>query len=182
MRNLFRALLLASMVLYAVMALWSFPIITANAEGIEAFDLRFLGYSVDEARAFLTALNDLGRAHYINIQHRLDLIYPAVLSLALLVGMLRFGARLSVAMRILLALIPLAAGVADYMENALVGQILSVPVSEVTDGMITQASLVTMLKSVLYATSMVLLVVLGLVFSIRRRRNIKRRSEREAEV
>ena len=181
MRNLFRVLLLASVVLYAVMALWSFPIITANAEGIEAFDLRFLGYSVDEARAFLTALNDEGRAHYINIQHRLDLIYPAVLSLALLVGILRFGARMSVAMRILLALIPVAAGIADYTENALVGRMLSLPVSEVTDGLITQASLVTMLKSVLYATSMVLLVVLGLSFAIRRRRNIRRRKRREAK-
>ncbi len=181
MRNLFRVLLLASVALYAVMALWSFPLITANAEGIEAFDLRFLGYSIDEARAFLTALNDTGRAHYINIQHRLDLIYPAVLSLALLVGILRFGARLSASMRILLAVIPLAAGAADYTENALVGQMLSLPVSEVTDAVITQASLVTVLKSGLYAISIVLLVVLGLTFAIRRRRNIRHRREHEAK-
>ena len=58
---------------------------------------------------------------------------------------------------------------------------LSLPVSEVTDAMITQASLVTVLKSGLYAISIVLLVVLGLTFAIRRRRNIRCRREHEAK-
>ncbi len=181
MRLLFRVLMLAVVALYGVMALWSFPLIAANADGLEGFDLRFLGYSAEEGRAFLSALSETGRAHYLGIQHQIDLVYPAVLSLFLIIGMLRFGSRLPVILKLLLVLVPLAAGVADYVENGLVAAMLTTPVAEVTDAMITQASLVTMAKSGLYAASLVLMVLLGLIFAIRRRRNIRRRKAREAK-
>ena len=181
MRLLFQILVLFSVILYGVMALWSFPLIAANANGLEGFDLRFMGYSVDDARAFLTALNDAGRTHYLTTQAQLDLAYPAILSLTLIIGMLRFGVRLRVFWRILLVLLPFAAGALDYVENALVAQLLSAQPEDVTDAMITQASLVTMAKSMLYALSIALVIVLAAAFAVRRRRNIRRRQAREAK-
>lgn len=181
MRILFRVLILAAVALYLVMAFWSFPLIAANAEGLEGFDLRFFGYTPDEARAFLSALSDEGRAHYLGIQHQIDLVYPAVLGLTLVLGILRFGVRLPVVIRLLLVVIPLAAAGADYVENGLVVEMLRLPVAEVTDAMITQASLVTTLKSMLFAASIGITFILALSFAIRRRRNIRRRKAREAK-
>jgi glucan phosphoethanolaminetransferase (alkaline phosphatase superfamily) len=181
MRLLFRVLLMAAIALYAVMALWSFPLIAENAGGLAGFDLRFFGYSADEARAFLSALSDTGRAHYLGIQHSLDLVYPAVLSLTLVLGVLRFGARLPLVVRLVLVLIPLAGAGADYVENVLVAEILTLPVADVTDAMIAQASLVTTLKSMLFAVAIGVTFLLAVVFALRRRRNIKRRAKREAK-
>lgn len=182
MRLLFRVLVVAAIALYMAMAFWSFPLIAENADGLAGFDLRFFGYSADEARAFLSALSDTGRVHYISIQHKIDLVYPAVLSLTLVLAVLRFGTRLPLVIRLLLVLIPLAGAGADYVENALVAQMLTLPVAEVTDAMIARASLVTTAKSALFALAIGVAFLLAVSFSVRRRRNIKRRAKREAEL
>ena len=77
MKRTFWLTFAATIVVYAIMVVWSLPTITASADGQVPFDLRPLGYSYDEARAFLLALSDEGRHFYTAVQHRLDHIYPA---------------------------------------------------------------------------------------------------------
>ena len=50
------------------------------------FDLRPLGYDADSAKAFLQHLSPAGRDFYLNVQHKLDTAYPALLALALASG------------------------------------------------------------------------------------------------
>jgi len=48
----------------------------ALAEGAAPFDIRPLGYSYEEARSFLAATGEQGRAYYLSRQLILDTVYP----------------------------------------------------------------------------------------------------------
>ena len=178
MRTVFRLGLVLSVILYLVIAFWSLPRVTDAAGGLAPFDLRPFGYDAAEARAFLAALGEAGRAQYLGPQRLLDLAYPAVLGLTLLAGIWRFGARLPVGVRALLGLLPLVGMAADYAENALVASMLRTPVAEVTDATIAQASLSTMVKSGATGASIGLVVILAIGFAVGRRKRMRRRAAR----
>ena len=82
-RVAFWTLVAVTTAIYLVMVLWSLPKISAAAGGATPFDMRPLGYSFEEARAFLTALSSEGARFYRTVQHRLDLLYPALLAATL---------------------------------------------------------------------------------------------------
>lgn len=125
------AVFAAALAIYGAMVGWTLPAISRDAGGLVPFDMRPAGYSVEEARAFLTALGDQGRAIYLGPQHLLDLLYPALLAVVLigavrvLIGplWLRWG----------LSLLALGGMVADYLENTRVGVMLR------EDGMLSEA-------------------------------------------
>ncbi|GAA6201921.1 hypothetical protein [Aquicoccus sp. SU-CL01552] len=148
------AVFAAALAVYGAMVGWTLPAISRDAAGLAPFDMRPMGYSVAEARAFLAALGAEGRALYLGPQHALDLVYPALLAVVLigavraLIGplWLRWG----------LSLLALGGVAADYLENARVGAMLR------DDGMlpgaaITAASHATQAKAGL--TSVVMLAV-----------------------
>ena len=68
--------------LYAVMLIWSLPIISADAGGLPPFDMRPGGHTFEEAKTFLGMLSDEGNVFYRNIQQRLDIAFPFFQSLA----------------------------------------------------------------------------------------------------
>jgi len=151
----------AALAIYGAMVGWTLPAISRDAAGLVPFDMRPMGYSVAEARAFLTALDEEGRALYLGPQHALDLLYPALLAVVLigavrvLIGplWLRWG----------LSLLALGGMVADYLENARVGVMLRED-GAVSDAMITAASRATQAKAGL--TSVVMLAACaGLAFA-----------------
>ena len=68
---------------YLAMILWSIPRISAEAGGLAIFDMRPAGYSFEEAKTFLAALSPDGARFYVQVQHRLDSAYPALLAVTL---------------------------------------------------------------------------------------------------
>ncbi|RMF41238.1 MAG: hypothetical protein D6754_01455, partial [Alphaproteobacteria bacterium] len=85
-RLLFWALVLATGAVYLAMVLWSLPRITEATGGLMPFDLRPTGYSLAEARAFLAALDPATTRFYLDVQHSLDLIFPALLGATLILA------------------------------------------------------------------------------------------------
>lgn len=121
---------------YLTMLFWSGPLIMADAEGLFLFDIRLRGYSADEAKAFLAALSDEGRDFYLNVQHRLDSAFPALLAVVLVIayaqvfhGWVRWAA----------STLALAAAGFDYLENAAVAVMLRAG-DGLTEAMVTVAS------------------------------------------
>jgi hypothetical protein len=109
---------------WAFMVFWPLDYLRHLAGGLEPFDLRPFGYSVEEARAFLFAISEIGRDYYMNVQLQLDTIYPATyaLSRGLLLWWLTQPGRvadrpLPVAVRITLVILPLLTAALDYLEN-----------------------------------------------------------------
>ncbi len=76
---------------YATMVVWSIPLLSKDAGGLEIFDMRSGGYSFEEARAVLAALSPEGVVFYETIQHRLDGIYPVLLAATLGWSILRLS-------------------------------------------------------------------------------------------
>lgn len=147
------ALFAVTLAVYAAMAGWTLPAIARDAAGLAPFDLRPTGYTVAEARAFLAALGDEGRALYLGPQHRLDLIYPALLA-AVLIG----AVRVLVApfwLQFGLCVLALGGMTADYLENARVAVMLGG--GPVPDALILAANRATQVKAGL--TSLVMLAV-----------------------
>lgn len=146
---------------YAIMVFWSLPKISAAAGGAMPFDLRPFGYSYEEARAFLAALSPDGASFYLNVQHRLDLTYPALLAATLF-----FAIRALTPTRFplpgwVVALVAVPGAVFDYLENASVSAMLEHGAADVTPGLVARASLWTLLKSAFSTIAMIVLLVLA---------------------
>jgi len=148
------AVFAAALAVYGAMVGWTLPAISRDAGGLTPFDMRPLGYSVAEARAFLAALGDEGRGLYLGVQHWLDLAYPALLAVVL-IGAVRtlIGPPW---LRVGLILLTLGGMAADYLENARVGVMLRQD-GMVPDALIEAASRATQVKAA--ATSAVMLAV-----------------------
>ena len=151
----------AALAVYGTMIFWSLPFIANEAGGPIPFDMRPGGYSLAEAQAFLTALSDQGRLFYLTTQHRLDLIYPALLAFVLTGagrGLTQNGYR-PIAFVIGFAAF-LGAG-ADYTENMRVAAMLRAAPEALDAALVESASFATLIKSATTTVAMVL--VLGLV-------------------
>ncbi|MGB5067222.1 MAG: hypothetical protein WBO29_07580, partial [Albidovulum sp.] len=122
---------------YLVMVVWALPKIKTLAGGLDPFDMRPLGYSGDEARAFLSGLEAAGYDFYLNVQQELDTIFPGLLAIVLVWS---FGHLATGAARWLLMLVSVLAAGFDYLENVAVRAMLLAGPASVTDSMVASAS------------------------------------------
>jgi len=144
----------AALCVYGAMLLVTLPAITDAADGLVPFDMRPAGYTPDEARAFLANLSDQGRAVYLGLQHRLDLVYPGLLALVLAGAV--WGLTTRGIIRVPLVLLTCLGMIADYTENVFVARMLRWD-GVIPDQLAAQACLWTQLKSA--ATTIVMIAV-----------------------
>src|SRR5262249_46841707 len=74
--------LIVSFAVWGIMAFRTVAYLRRVAGGLAPFDLRPFGYTVDEARALLHALSDIGRRYYADVQLQLDTASPALYALS----------------------------------------------------------------------------------------------------
>jgi len=168
LRVLFWICFAAAMAIYIAMILWSLPVITEAAGGLAPFDMRPFGYTLVDAQAFLAAIDPETIKFYRNVQLTLDLFYPALITISLVLGIYlllpaRFGA-----WRWVIAALPLLIAPFDYLENNLIGVMLASGPEMVSTDLVSAASRWTMLKSSFTTASMLLLVALSLWWLVRR--------------
>jgi hypothetical protein len=164
--RLFWAVVVATLAVYAVMLGWSLPVISDAAGGRVVFDMLPAGYSYAEAQAFVAAFSPEGADFYIRVQHRLDLIYPALLAISTGWAMVRLAPRWR--WRPALLLVPIPGMVFDYLENRAVAAMLAAGADGLTPEMVAQASRYSQLKAVFSTLSLGLLLVLILASAFRR--------------
>lgn len=165
----FWLLLAATLAVYLAMIAWTLPRIAAAAGGLAAFDLRPAGYSFEEARAFLVALPPADVAFYLAVQHRLDLVYPALLAVMLFWAIHALSPEAWGIWRWPLALLAVPGSLFDYLENASVAQMLKSGPDALTTAMVGRASTFTVLKSLFDTLAMTVALVLLLAWLWRRR-------------
>ncbi len=149
--KLYWVLFALMMTIYLVMILWSLPKISAIAGGLAPFDMRPSGYSFEDARAIFSAISAEGREFYLNIQQSLDTIYPALVGIVLvggLIGLDRGG------WGWVLSLFAIAGSLFDYIENASVRLMLLTDLESITEEMVADASSWTILKSLCHTIAM----------------------------
>jgi len=146
--------------IYAVMITVTLPQIEA-ASGQIPFDMRPLGYTLQDARDILNGLGAAGRDSYLYAQIPLDTLYPALLALTLISAMHWFGRneRTNRLVRIG-TILAITAAVCDYSENiGIVAMILSWP--NLSDPLVHASSVATIAKSI--ATTLAVLTTLVII-------------------
>ncbi|MBO6719962.1 MAG: hypothetical protein JJ913_18560 [Rhizobiaceae bacterium] len=164
-RGLFWLLSAATLVLYLVMVKWSLPYIASEAGGLAAFDMRPVGYTFDDAHAFLAALSDAGNAFYRDVQHQLDLLFPGLLAAWLFLTIAALlPSRLGYWRYVIAAPVILTA-VFDWAENGAVAGMLAAGTDGLTEEMVRTANGWTIAKAtastVAYTALLVLLIWKG---------------------
>jgi hypothetical protein len=161
------ALLVGNGVLWAVLFFVTLPHLQRLAGGAPPFDVRPSGYSYNEARAFLAAIGDEGRAYYLNPELVLDSFFPplyaASRALALwwltMPGRSRDGA-IPLGWRWMLIALPVAEAILDWGENAgIATMVWTWP--DLSPGLVQVASLATQLKFVAAAVTEISMIVLA---------------------
>lgn len=79
MPRIFWAIPAATLAAWLSMNLWTVPGIEETAGGLRLLDMRFTGYSYEEAQEFVSALGDEGTALYPGAQYWLDMVFPPLL-------------------------------------------------------------------------------------------------------
>jgi hypothetical protein len=138
--------------LWAVMFFGTLAHLQALAGGAAPFDIRPLGYSYEEARSFLAATGEQGRAYYLSRQLILDTVYPPfyAVSRALALWWLTMPGRLYDGAilqrwRWTLVAIPVVMASFDGVENVCIAEMLwTWP--DLSPGLVQVSSLATRLK------------------------------------
>lgn len=156
-RLIFVAIFAAMAAVYLAMVGWALPHLKELAGGLDPFDLRPFGYDAAEARALLSALGEGGGDFYLNVQHRLDTAYPALLAVVLVLSFRALSR--GVVLGFLVGVSVLAA-VFDYLENLAVRDMLLAGPEGTTEAMAAAASRWTVLKSAAVTIALVALSIL----------------------
>jgi hypothetical protein len=135
LRRATAALSALSLVLFVVMTILEFFYFQRLSGGLASLDIRLMGFSSDDAVAWLTALGEPGREAVLVWQYSsFDLFFPAVFGLAL-VGIFLHVASRSAPLSLrskrtqfaVAVLIVLPFVLADYAQNFLIAHMLSDP-------------------------------------------------------
>ncbi|MDR6238325.1 hypothetical protein [Aureibacter tunicatorum] len=147
---------------YAIMLNITIPKLT-KLSGMEIFDMRPAGYTVQYAKDLLSALGETGRSMYLYEQIPLDFIYPILfaISYSLLLAFLLKYLTHPQSKLYLFCWFPVFAGILDYIENFGVVHLLrSYP--EVSNTSIILTNLTTIAKSAMTSLYFITLFSVGI--------------------
>jgi len=159
--------LVPAMVIYALMLLYTIPQIEQYSAGMKLFDISPSGYSYQYAIGLLSALGRTGRATYLYRQLPLDFVYPCLfaVSFCLLLSWLFAKSLRADSKMFYLCLVPLFAGLFDYLENiCIILMLTSFP--DVPELLVASASAFTIVKST-FTTACFVFLVTGCILLIK---------------
>lgn len=154
-------------VVYVFMLTVSIPKVMSYSGGMKLFDMMPMGYDPEYAYALLEKLGAGGRNAYLYYQIPIDLVYPFLFGITycLLMAYLLDKLDRFKSETYYLCILPLFAGLFDYLENfGIIDMLVHYP--QLTDKVIQTATFFTVLKSLFSTISFTvvigLLVILGL--------------------
>ena len=106
-------------IVYAVMLTVTIPKVMAFSNGMKLLDMMPTGYDAEYINALFEALGEQGRSAYLHNQLPVDMIYPFLFAICYCFMMGYFLKKTDKFDSALfyLCLLPLVAGIADYLEN-----------------------------------------------------------------
>ncbi len=158
------ALFVFTNAIYLTMILWSLPTLMEYAGGLKAFDMRPAGYNFSDATTLLRNLGNDGLNFYKNTQLLLDTFYPFGFILTYAIGCLWVFEKLD-SLKFLGksgALASVIAGIADYIENFFIFQLIEVN-PQITEDLVSKANISTLVKSISTTIAMSIFILSFLV-------------------
>ena len=154
-------------VVYIFMLTVTIPRTMNHSNGIKLLDMMPTGYDLNYVSELFDSLGEIGRGTYLTNQIPVDMIYPLLFGLSYCLLLAYFLKKLKKlnAPYIYLCLLPIIAGIADYLENfGIITMLKNYPV--LTKGMVSTTSLFSVIKSIstsiFFVTLIIMLVLLGI--------------------
>ena len=149
---------------YILMLTITIPKVMGYANGMRLLDMMPTGYDLDYVKVLFNALGTHGRDAYIYRQLPVDMVYPALFGISYCLVLAYFFKKLNKLKSKLffLCLLPLFAGLADYLENMGILNLLA-NYPNLTSDMVRTASVFSLAKSGITTLYFVILLV-ALIF------------------
>ena len=174
------ALLVASGLVWAVMFFGPLAHLSRLAGGASPFDIRPMGYSHDEAYAFLNAIGEQGRRYYANRELLLNTFYPPLYAISrglalwwlTMPGRLR-DAPVPLSWRYVLIAVPIIMASLDVVENGCIARMLRTwPI--LSHDLVQVSSLATRMKMIAGVLTELLMAMLAILWLVRRSLTVRR--------
>ena len=165
-------LLIITNMVYGAMLLWSIPAVSEFADGMLILDMMPWGYDFEYATSLLQNLDMEGRSAYLYRQMPLDMVYPFLFGMCYSYLMAWMFSKIPAlnANWTLLCLLPLIAGLFDYLENIGIIMIL-LAFDDLSQRVVNATSAFTIVKSISTTIYFISLIVLFAVLATRRIRS-----------
>jgi hypothetical protein len=156
-------------VVYLFMLLVTIPKTMGFSNGMKLLDMLPTGYSQDYVNKLFRTLGENGREVYLTNQIPVDMIYPLLFGLTYSLLLAYFLKKLNKLKSpfSFLSLLPIIAGIADYLENiGIITMLNSYP--DLTKTIVNTTNTFSVIKSistsVFFITLIIILILLGIKF------------------
>ena len=160
-------------IIYAIMLTVTIPKTMRFSKGMKLLDMMPTGYDSIYINSLFEALGEQGRSFYLYNQIPIDMVYPFLFAISYSLLLAFFLKKLNSMESIwfYLSLLPIVAGLADYLENfGIVNMLLSYP--NQSEAVMKFTSVASLLKSM---TTSIYFVALLFILGILAIKSIKKR-------
>jgi len=165
---------------YVFMLIVTIPKTMGFSNGMKLLDMMPMGYDLNYVNELFNSLGEIGREIYLTNQIPVDMVYPLLFGLTyclLLAYFLKKLNKLNTSF-IYLCLIPIIAGIADYLENfGIIAMLKNYP--ELTEVAVKTTSSFSLIKSIstsiFFFVLIVMLIILGVKFLKRNKTSVNLR-------
>ena len=150
---------------YTFMLTVTIPKTMEFSNGMKLLDMMPTGYDLNYVSKLFSALGENGRLTYLTYQIPVDMIYPLLfgLSYCLLLGYLLKKLN---SQYIYLCLIPIIAGIADYLENiGIIAMLKNYP--ELTEVAVKITSSFSLIKSISTSAFFIVLIIMLIILGVK---------------
>ena len=155
-------------IVYVFMLTVTIPRTMSYAKGLRLLDMMPTGYSMNYVRELFDSLGEIGRETYLTKQIPVDMIYPFLFGLTYSLLLAYFLKKLNKFKSpfFYLCLLPVSAGIADYLENfGIIIMLKNYP--ELTHEMVSATCLFSMIKSISTSLIFVILIIILILLGIK---------------
>lgn len=155
-------------IVYAFMLIVTIPKTMEFSNGMELLDMMPTGYDLNYVNELFNSLGEIGRLTYLTNQIPVDMIYPLLfgLSYCLLLGYFLKKLNKLNSRHIYLCVIPIIAGIADYLENiGIITMLKSYP--DLTEISVKTTSLFSLIKSISTTAFFIILIIVLMILGLK---------------
>ncbi len=159
---------------YLFMLTVTIPKTMAFSNGMKLLDMMPTGYNFNYVRELFNALGDIGRGTYLTNQIPVDMVYPLLFALTYCLLLAYFLKKLNklIAPFSYLCLLPIIAGIADYLENfGIIAMLKSYP--NLTEITVKTTNSFSVLKSISTSVFFIVLIIVLIILGFKAIKDIK---------
>ena len=159
---------------YVFMLTVTIPKTMGFSNGMKLLDMMPTGYNLNYVSELFNALGEIGRGTYLTNQIPVDMVYPLLFGLTYCLLLAYFLKKLNklIAPYTYLCLLPIIAGIADYLENfGIIAMLKSYPdLSEIT---VKTTNSFSVLKSISTSVFFIVLIIVLIILGFKALKEIK---------